>query len=203
MRIYKLNTSSKNGLFYARLLNVVGLAVAFAAFYVIMIQVWHDLSYNRSIKDSDRVFAMSYPSWTIDGKWSKSWCRPIGEALLSRISSVESGGCCYTNGEYVDVYTGEAFDKQITGRESYYTPGALEALGFEEVAGSFKDMVTKFDWSVSESFARRAGLEIGSLFKIPSARSVCRVVAIYRDMPSNSDMSLCDMFHNLGNENMM
>ena len=37
-------------------LNIIGLAAAFAALYVILVQVHHDFNYNKSIKDSDRIF---------------------------------------------------------------------------------------------------------------------------------------------------
>ena len=36
------------------LLNVAGLTMAFTAFYVIMVQVWWELGYNRSIPDAER-----------------------------------------------------------------------------------------------------------------------------------------------------
>jgi len=35
------------------LLNIIGMAMAFAALYIIMVQVHYDLNYNKSIKDSD------------------------------------------------------------------------------------------------------------------------------------------------------
>ncbi|MDH6304549.1 putative ABC transport system permease protein [Parabacteroides sp. PF5-5] len=40
----------------ATLLNIVGLAIAFTAFIVIMMQVGYDLGFNKSVKDSDRIF---------------------------------------------------------------------------------------------------------------------------------------------------
>lgn len=36
------------------LLNVIGLTLAFTAFYVIMTQVWWELGYNRSLHEADR-----------------------------------------------------------------------------------------------------------------------------------------------------
>ena len=44
------------------LLNIIGMAVAFAAFYVIMTQVCWNFSYNKSLKDADRTFVISLPS---------------------------------------------------------------------------------------------------------------------------------------------
>ena len=36
-------------------LNIVGMAIGFAAVYLIMVQVRHDLSFNRVIPNSDRI----------------------------------------------------------------------------------------------------------------------------------------------------
>ena len=43
----------------ASLLNVLGLTLAFVAFYIIFSQVWYTVTYNRSIENSDRVFIAS------------------------------------------------------------------------------------------------------------------------------------------------
>ena len=39
-------------------LNILGLGIAFAAAYAILVQVNYDLSFNRSLKDSERVFRL-------------------------------------------------------------------------------------------------------------------------------------------------
>ena len=41
------------------ILNIVGLAAAFAALYIILVQVHHDLTYNKALKDSDRIYCLS------------------------------------------------------------------------------------------------------------------------------------------------
>ena len=51
----------------ASLLNVLGLTLAFVAFYIIFSQVWYTVTYNRSIENSDRVFIVS-PHFGIDRK---------------------------------------------------------------------------------------------------------------------------------------
>ena len=43
----------------ASVLNIVGLTLAFVAFYVIASQVWYSATYNRPIEDSDRVYMIS------------------------------------------------------------------------------------------------------------------------------------------------
>ena len=41
------------------ILNIVGLAAAFAALYIILVQVHHDLTYNKALKDSDRIYVLT------------------------------------------------------------------------------------------------------------------------------------------------
>ena len=43
----------------ASLLNVVGLTLAFVAFYIIASQVWYSVTYNGALKDSDRTYIVS------------------------------------------------------------------------------------------------------------------------------------------------
>ena len=52
----------------ASLLNIVGLTFAFAAFYVIVSQVVYSLTYNRSLKDSNRTYYVSALQ-----KWNDHW----------------------------------------------------------------------------------------------------------------------------------
>ena len=42
------------------ILNVLGMAVAFAAFYIILVQVDYDLNFNKGINDSEKIFSVTY-----------------------------------------------------------------------------------------------------------------------------------------------
>ena len=66
------------------ILNVLGMAVAFAAFYIILVQVDYDLNFNKGIKDSEKIFVMS--SGSMDGDTDKrqlNFCRPLAEIILA------------------------------------------------------------------------------------------------------------------------
>ena len=39
-------------------LNILGMSAAFAAIYIILVQVSYDLGYNKQIKDVDRIYVM-------------------------------------------------------------------------------------------------------------------------------------------------
>ena len=59
--IFRRGSSAMSGI-----LNVLGMAVAFAAFYIILVQVNYDLNFNKGIKDSEKIFVMS--SGSMDGR---------------------------------------------------------------------------------------------------------------------------------------
>ena len=45
------------------LLNVVGLSVAFASAFVLLVQVDYDFSYNDGIPDAERIYRIDTPFW--------------------------------------------------------------------------------------------------------------------------------------------
>ena len=53
-------------------LNVVGLTAAFLAFYVIMAQVRYDLTFNHSIKDSERVYLTAVSRQMVNDRYTHS-----------------------------------------------------------------------------------------------------------------------------------
>ena len=62
------NIFRRGGSAMSGILNVLGMAVAFAAFYIILVQVDYDLNFNKGIKDSEKVFVMTSGSFDNDGK---------------------------------------------------------------------------------------------------------------------------------------
>ena len=81
-------------------LNIVGMAVAFAAVYLIAVQVKFDLSYNRVIKNSERIYRLEYPSWYKDGHWGTTWNRHTPDLITAMCPEVEAAGSIYTWGGY-------------------------------------------------------------------------------------------------------
>ena len=51
------------------LLNVIGLTLAFTAFYVIMTQVWWELGYNSSLLDVEHIYLVDNEDWYEPGIW--------------------------------------------------------------------------------------------------------------------------------------
>ena len=55
-------------------LNILGMALAFAAVYLIMVQVNYDLSYNKGIPNARNIYRLEHPNWSEEGYWETLGC---------------------------------------------------------------------------------------------------------------------------------
>ena len=74
------------------ILNVLGMAVAFAAFYIILVQVNYDLNFNKGIKDSEKVFVISSGDFVGIGERTLVFNRPLAEMIIETSPDIEYGG---------------------------------------------------------------------------------------------------------------
>lgn len=193
------------------ILNILGMTAAFAAFYIILVQVNHDLSYNRRVKDADRVYIVSLPDWYEEGKYMTWVNRPPFEQLISSCSYIEAGGTGYISGQQYKIIVGkgdsapEGDETALSTTVSSLNPGAAKALGVEFVSGSADDLISSATLAVAESEAARLGLHPGSEVILKQGSNInfrSTVKAIYRDSPHNSDLDSFKMFVAVGEENI-
>ncbi len=184
------------------LLNIVGMAVAFGAFYVIMTQVNWDFGYNQRLRDADKTFVISLPSNYSPGKYSTWICRPLGETLVSGAAEVECGGVFQMNdGEQPICWTRkDGVPRKLHMNAMEYSAGGIRAMSFEAAEGSLEELSKPRTLAVSESFARKNGLGIGDRisWRDPEGEvDAMEIVALFRDFQENSDlgkvMAITDM----------
>lgn len=193
------------------ILNILGMTAAFAAFYIILVQVNHDLCYNRRVKDADRVYIVSLPDWYEEGKYMTWVNRPPFEQLISSCSYIEAGGTGHIFGQQYKIIVGkgdsapEGDEPALSTTVSSLNPGAAKALGVEFVSGSADDLISFATLAVAESEAARLGLHPGSEVILKQGSNInfrSTVKAIYRDSPHNSDLDSFKMFVAVGEENI-
>ena len=78
----------------AGVLNILGLTLAFTAFYVIASQVWYSVTYNRPLKDSDRVYMIS-ALWggsfgEENAEWSSGSPNPVTRETVEMFPQAET-----------------------------------------------------------------------------------------------------------------
>ncbi len=179
-------------------LNIVGMAVAFAAIYLIAVQVKFDLSYNRVIKNSERIYRLEYPSWSMDGTWWCGWNRMIPDQLCAVCPEIESAGSIdmISRSTYQDEYsikrnsTIENFTIRVAGAELE----GLAVFPFEFVEGGIDDeFKTYYGMIISESVAKRYNLKVGDRINYGrgAVNAAQRTISgIYRDFPQPSTMAM-------------
>ena len=190
------------------LLNIVGMAVAFAAFYVILSQAKWGLTYNQGIDDDDRIFLISIPSPQTEGMKMILLCRPLAENMIASSAVVESAGTAEfsTGGDGQLIYFKEGDHvRKFRSNCHLFTKGALDVFGFEAEQGSFDDLSKPWTTAVSSRFARENNLKVGDhLSDVPSADPApFEIVAIWRDkFTANSFPGGINMLSSLNEGNL-
>ena len=92
------NFKFKNLLTLPALLNICGIGIAIAAFYIMFTLANYHINFDQGIKDHDRIYMMTHdkesPSGTI--------CRPLAETIVSETPIIETYGCIHAI--YQDSY---------------------------------------------------------------------------------------------------
>lgn len=191
------------------LLNIVGLTLAFTAFYVIMTQVWWELGYNRSLRDVERIYLVENEDWYQPGRWSSWLNRPVAERTIASTPGVEAGGCfwggfgdgpCWTRNE-----ASMGYDKFTVSSGQVSLP-LLDVFSFRAVEGAVQDLGKPKSVILSRSAAARMRVGVGSIVwfgaEEPRAEDAREVVAVFEDFPDNSLLSGCEMAYDLGEESL-
>ena len=187
------------------ILNVLGMAVAFAAFYIILVQVDYDLNFNKGIKDSEKIFVMS--SGSMDGDADKrqlNFCRPLAEIILEASPNIECGGIVSFSGTENSRYWIErdGVKQDIDLGVTRFTGTALEALGLEVVSGSIEDLSDTKSLAISESIAEKFDLEIGMSLGYEGYANLRTIRAIFKDLPKNSHFADVKVLRNMGDDSI-
>ena len=187
----------------AGLLNILGMSVAFATIYVILVQVNYEWNFNRGIKDSDRIFALTQPSWFEEGKFTQFMLRPFAESIISQSPTVESYGMLKelsTITAYADTDGNQnKFEMNYCGM----TMNALNLFNFKAISGSFEGMDDENNIAISRSAAEKFNLKIGDFIKFDKKSNKRNsIVAIFEDLPQNSILGNIDMIECYLTENI-
>ena len=191
------------------LLNIVGLTLAFTACYIILVQVRWEMTYNRTLRDSERIYLIETTDWYEPGAW-QSWInRPLSERLISSTSAIEAGGCTWS-GFGPTVVLRENASKMGYDRFNTYSGfislSLLDVFDFQPVAGDVHDLKRAQSVIISRTTAEQLGVGVGDMVwcdtEQPSAENAREVVAIFEDFPQNSLLADCKMAMDLGDRSL-
>ena len=179
------------------LLNIIGMSVAFASVYLLMVQVTNDLSYNKKIPDADLIYRLEHPNPSTEGNWYAVWNNDFPFRLCDAIPEVESRGATWLLSQDAEFsYKVNDEIRNINLNLSRSDEEAFKVFGFELIAGTAEDMGPR-DIVIKESVANRYGLEVGELLYFGRGTKEgmeFNVVGIYSDFPKPSDIATADCF---------
>ena len=179
-------------------LNIVGFAVAISIAYMIIVQVHHEISFNKGIKDADKTALIIGKGEFFGGKKYNTNMSRAAVEFVKNIPMVEKVGSINMLGRLRGSSTEENPDGFVMNMSNIlYPTETLRMFGFEFVEGDTATLNTFGNVAVSESAAAKYNLKIGSRFahnyneEIPDYNSSWNygvVTAIYRDFPENCDL---------------
>lgn len=177
----------------SKILNVIGLTVAFAAFYIIMVQVNYGLDYNSSVKNADRIYAVSSVTGIFDGGYSTFSNQPPMEQIIANCPDIEAGGFFQTGRPFLFFNCAhENFNPtspKVWSSFNHLSRGAIETFELEALEGSWGDLVDMNHIAITKSFSELYGFHLGDIIHGESMNfgGEFIVSVIYEDLPTNSD----------------
>ena len=174
-------------------LNILGMAVAFAAVYLIMVQVNYDLSYNKGIPNAQNIYRLEHPNWSEEGYWDVTWPSQLPDNLCKEIPEIVKSGTITTSGHFNinDIYSRKHADRidNLSLNLCETEREGLEILGIEIIEGSLDDVIDHYTLVLRESVARKFNLSVGDVLcygRDANEENTATVVAICKDFPSPS-----------------
>lgn len=182
------------------LLNIGGMAIAIAAFYVLISLVDFEFTFNHSIPNHSDIYQITHCA---NKSRANYICRPIAEGLGSAIPSVEKYGCLgpWTETHYFTKDDG-GYHK-IALKAGWASMGLLDVFGFKIVEGDTARFTDEGKIIVSQENARKYGIKIGDILYIdPQMPYQEEVVAIYEDFQKNTEFAQYGAFKRLNQRNI-
>ena len=172
----------------ATLFNLCGLAVAFAAFMTILMQVEYDYTFDHFDPNHSRIFRVEFVHK--ESGVQAILNRPMIETLMASSPHIQAGG--FENSAYEADFSVENGADKKKFRELYQTvsPGFTDVFHFDFVEGSPDVLKTPDQVMIPESMARKIfGQESAVGKKLMNPYLSLTVGAVYRDFPKNTLVS--------------
>ena len=190
------------------LLNVIGLTLAFTAFYVILVQVRWEMTFNRAIPDAGQICLVAPRSPFDETGYSICSTRPDGEQLIARSPEIEAGGCIrpWRHDQPVWVKRQGEFRRFRMSVNSVST-GFPATVGMRVVEGDLQALTQPHGVALARSQAERLGLLAGDLLWFGDREGKRtddphEVVVLYEDFPANSSFAHIVAVTDVGDRDM-
>ena len=189
------------------LINILGLAVALSALYLIFVQVYFDLTYNSSYKECNKLYIACTQSWNDPTKLMTASSRPNIEEALETVPKVEQYGVVKSFSLETPAYylkNGEKISYDVA--IDYWSLSMFDLIGVEMISGDYKSLVPGVSVVISQSLAQKTGLGVGDVLYNCNYNGLNKVnytiAGIYKDFSSACDFRNISIITNLGDEEL-
>ena len=144
-------------------LNILGLAAAFAALYIIFVQVNYDYSFNKGIKNWEDIYCVEIKSWSDTNGFSLNTPRPLNEDVIATVPGIEciAGERCVNIEEsYYTFKDGEK--KEFTLKTRGVTSSFPKLFNIDIIKGDSQSLDKPRTIMLSKKFANAHNLDIGN-----------------------------------------
>ena len=182
----------------ATALNFIGLVVAFAACYLFLTQVTYNHSYNKGMKDYERVYRVEFRDIFEEGKWISQTSRLIADELatLPQVEGMALFQCWFSEWRFKNNETDEKFLICNVSNDAISTiaPRLIDGrLGWKE--GDTKGLIIPA--SVAMNYF--GSIQVAGRCMRDMKDSI-PVIGVYLDLPENCSVGNY-IYRNLGDEN--
>ena len=174
--------------FTASVLNIIGLAIAFASFFVIMTQVDYDLNFNKGYKDYQNIYRLEIKP-NEEWGWQLWTPRPIAELIGTASPHIQASAITgWVNDNDYEV-NGNLFNEpMMTGFGDF-----MNVFQPEMVAGSTDALEKKDNVLIPVSMAMRMFGSTDVVGKLlfrgkQSDNKPVTIGGVYKDFPENSQI---------------
>lgn len=186
-------------------LNIIGMALAFASAYIILVQVNFDMSYDRKLPNAENIYRMDKPSLIKEGMWSTLNNRYDPSEVCEHVPGiigVTSMSLYRADIAFRFVINRPNGSNTLKAKVAQIERSGLDVFSFTAVAGLFDQFIGPSTAVVSASYAKRHGLTVGDVLHSKTtnanygldAKTPVTIVAIYKDFPAPGEFSEYNLF---------
>ena len=177
-------------------LNILGLSIAFAAAYIILVQVHFDLGYNRSFKDAERIYRLEFMS--VMGNENKKMphvSHYVGEAVGGNNANVEGYAWAfpYPQQNIFIILPQEEIKEYFQAETRICSSNLPQLFNIPLIDGSYEELEHPNSIVISETFAQTHSLKVGDAVMTGNEKApnmnVQTIRGIYPDFPVNCEFA--------------
>ncbi len=183
-------------------LNVLGLSIAFASFYLIMVQVGYELTFNKNITDYDHIYSFQVKGAIGSDKYVPVICRPFADAMFGANPQIARYGALQINEDGLILHANTDKSENIVVKSARITDQAHQVFAFEVIQGDLEELSRNpgTTIAISRKMAEAFGLDLGSELYAYDVQGFRKVVAIFADSQGGSEVEGVESIIHTGQE---